>query len=129
MDEQKSAQQARQPEAEPQQKQVAQPPKAKKKRNWVASFLGGDMLQSKSVLRQKWLIVQWCIFALLLVYNRYQVEDLTKAKVEAQERIDFLRESRIELQKRYQEAVKISKIAEMLDSTEVGITAGPPFEI
>jgi hypothetical protein len=33
------------------------------------------------------------------------------------------------LQKRYQETIKISKIAEMLDSTGVGITAGPPYEI
>jgi hypothetical protein len=65
----------------------------------------------------------------MLVYNRYRVEDLTKAKIEAQERINYLRESRIELQKRYQETIKISKIAEMLDSTGVGITAGPPYEI
>ncbi len=112
-----------------QPQQTDQQPKAKKKRNWVLSFFGGEVLQSKFVLRQKWLILLICVFALLLVYNRYRVEDLTKAKIEAQDRIDFLRESRIELQKRYQEAVKISRIAEMLDSTGVGITAGPPFEI
>ena len=50
-------------------------------------------------------------------------------KLAAQERINFLRESRIELQKRYQETVKISQIAALLDSSGVGITAGPPFEI
>lgn len=106
-----------------------QAPKARKKRNIFASVFGGDILQSRFVLRQRGLLLLLCVYGLLLVYNRYRVEDLTKAKIAAQDRIDFLRESRIELQKRYQETIKISKIAEMLDSTGVGITAGPPFEI
>lgn len=101
----------------------------KKKPNWLSRILGGDVLQSKAVLRQIPVILLGCFYALILVYNRYKVEDLTKAKLAAQERINFLRESRIELQKRYQETVKISQIAQMLDSTGVGITAGPPFEI
>lgn len=121
MDEQDNIQQT-------QQETLSQKPKSKK-RNWVSSIFGGDLLQSKFVLRQKWLILLLCAYCLLLVYNRYRVEDLTKGKIEAQDRINFLRESRIELQKRYQETIKISKIAEMLDSTGVGITAGPPFEI
>ena len=100
-----------------------------KKPNWLARILGGDVLQSRAVVRQLPVILLGCLYALVLVYNRYQVEDLTKAKLAAQERINFLRESRIELQKRYQETVKISQIAELLDSTGVGITAGPPFEI
>ncbi len=128
MDEQDNIQQAEQPNEQPQQ-QAEQQPKAKKKTNWVSRIFGGEVLQSEFVLRQRWLIVLIGVFALMLVYNRYRVEDLTKAKIEAQERINFLRESRIELQKRYQETIKISKIAEMLDSTGVGITAGPPFEI
>ena len=126
MEEQKNTQQGQQPQQEPTTpKKLA----AKKKRNWVSSIFGGEVLQSQFVLRQKWLILLLCAFGLLLVYNRYRVEDLTKARIEAKDRIDFLRESRIELQKRYQETIKISKIAEMLDSTGVGITAGPPFEI
>jgi hypothetical protein len=100
-----------------------------KKPNWLSRILGGDVLQSKAVLKQMPVILLCCIYALALVYNRYKVEDLIKAKLAAQERINFLRESRIELQKRYQETVKISQIAELLDSTGVGITAGPPFEI
>ena len=117
-------------EQEQQQKQVTeQQAGEKKKPNWLARILGGDVLQSKAVLRQVPVILLCCLYALVLVYNRYQVEDLTKAKLAAQERINFLRESRIELQKRYQETVKISQIAELLDSTGVGITAGPPFEI
>lgn len=126
MEEQKNTQQGQQPQQEP---TAPKKPAAKKKRNWVSSIFGGEVLQSQFVLRQKWLILLLCAFGLLLVYNRYRVEDLTKARIEAKDRIDFLRESRIELQKRYQETIKISKIAEMLDSTGVGITAGPPFEI
>lgn len=104
-------------------------PKPLKRPNWMSRILGGDVLQSQMVLRQIPLIVLLCIYGLLLVYNRYQVEDLTKAKIAGEERIDVLREKRIELQKRYQETIKISEIAERLDSTGVGITAGPPFEI
>ena len=58
-----------------------------------------------------------------------QVETLTAEKQEVQQRINCLREACIDLQKRYQETVKISQIAEMLDSTGVGITAGPPYEL
>lgn len=101
----------------------------RKKTNWLSKILGGDVLQSKAVLRQIPLILLGCLYALVLVYNRYQVEDLTKSKVLAQERINCLREVRIELQKHYQETIKISQIADLLDSTGVGITAGPPFEI
>ncbi|MBR3986188.1 MAG: hypothetical protein IKK04_03460 [Bacteroidales bacterium] len=129
MDEQENIQQAQQPIEQPKHDKAAPQPKEKTKHNWVARIFGGDVLQSEFVLRQKWLILLICVFALMLVYNRYRVEDLTKAKIEAQERINYLRESRIELQKRYQETIKISKIAEMLDSTGVGITAGPPYEI
>ncbi|MBO4600240.1 MAG: hypothetical protein J5641_05830 [Bacteroidales bacterium] len=117
-------------EKEQQQNQAnEQQLKAKKKTSWLPRILGGDLLQTKAVTRQIPVIFLGCFYALVLVYNRYQVEDLTKAKLDAQERINFLRESRIELQKRYQETVKISQIAELLDSTGVGITAGPPFEI
>ena len=87
------------------------------------------MLQSRAVLKQIPLILLLCFYAIMLVYNRYRVEDLTKAKAEAQERVNYLSEARIELQKRYQETIKISQIAELLDSTGVGITAGPPYEL
>lgn len=100
-----------------------------KKPSWLARILDGGLLQRKAVTRQIPVILLGCFYALVLVYNRYKVEDLTKAKLQAQDRINYLRESRIELQKRYQETVKISQIAALLDSTGVGITAGPPYEI
>lgn len=101
----------------------------RKRRNWLSRILGGEVLQSRAVVKQIPLILLLCFYAIVLVYNRYKVEDLTKAKAEAQERNNYLREARIELQKRYQESIKISQIAEMLDSTGIGITAGPPYEL
>ena len=100
-----------------------------KKPKWLSRILGGEVLQSRAVLKQVPLILLLCFYAILLVYNRYRVEDLTKEKAVAQERINYLREARIELQKRYQETIKISQIAEMLDSTGIGITPGPPYEL
>lgn len=100
-----------------------------RRRRIVPRLLGGDVLQSRGVLKRIPLLLLLCFYALVLVYSRYRVEDLTKEKIEAQERINYLRETRIELQKRYQETIKISEIAERLDSTGVGITAGPPYEL
>lgn len=115
---------------EPRQPRVATE-KGEKRRHKrvVPRILGGDVLQSRQVLKRIPLIILLCFYALVLVYCRYRVEDLTKEKIEAQERINYLRETRIELQKRYQETIKISEIAELLDSTGVGITAGPPYEL
>ena len=115
---------------EPRQPQAATKKGEKHRRKGVVSrILGGDVLQSRQVLKRIPLIILLCFYALVLVYSRYRVEDLTKEKIDAQERINYLRETRIELQKRYQETIKISEIAELLDSTGVGITAGPPYEL
>jgi hypothetical protein len=116
-------------ELEQQDKQQQEQPTATKKPKWLSRILGGEVLQSRAVLKQIPLILLLCFYAIMLVYNRYRVEDLTKAKAEAQERVNYLSEARIELQKRYQETIKISQIAELLDSTGVGITAGPPYEL
>lgn len=111
------------------QEQQENRPKGTKKPKWLSRILGGEVLQSRAVLKQIPLVLMLCFYAILLVYNRYRVEDLTRAKAEAQEKINYLRETRIELQKRYQETIKISQIAEMLDCTGIGITAGPPYEL
>ncbi len=116
-------------EQEQQPQKPQQPTPKPKKAGLVSRVLGGDVLQSKGVTKQIPLIMLCCFYALMLVYNRYQVEDLTKEKLAAQERISSLRERRIQLQKRFQETIKISQIADRLDSTGVGFTAGPPYEI
>lgn len=103
--------------------------KERKRPNWTSRILGGDVLQSRAVVRQIPLVLLLCFYAILLVHNRYQVERLVKEKTEAQERVRYLREARIELQKQYQEITKISNIQALLDSTGVGIGSGPPYEL
>lgn len=92
-------------------------------------LLNGEVLQGLNVKKYIPLILLWAIGGVVLVNNRYEVESKVKGKLEAQDRIIYLREKRVELQKRYQENIKISKIAERLQDSEVGITAGPPYEI
>lgn len=94
-----------------------------------AKVLGGDILADKLVLRQIPLMLLCLFFLLLLVANRYRVESLSRERIATLERINDLREQRIQMQKQYQESVKISHIAEDLQETGVGITSGPPYEI
>ena len=61
------------------QKQESMQPKGEKKPNWLSRILGGDVLQSRKVVKQIPVILLCCFYALILVYNRYKVEDLTKA--------------------------------------------------
>lgn len=95
----------------------------------VAKALGGDLLADKMVLQQIPLLILCLVFLLLIVGNRYRVENLSREKMAVQERINDLREHRIQMQKQYQKSVKISQIAEDLSQSGVGITSGPPYEI
>ncbi len=117
-------------EAESVASQEAQKPgKAATAARGVAKVLGGDILADKLVLRQVPLLLLCLFFLLLIVANRYRVESLSREKMAAIERINDLREHRIQMQKQYQKSVKISQIAEHLGQTGVGITSGPPYEI
>ena len=131
----------RQPEAEetqqPAAEEVQQPAeeeagtkgKSDKVAKGVAKVLGGDILGDKLVLKQIPLLLLCLFLLLLLVANRYKVESLSREKIATLERINDLREHRIQMQKQYQKSVKISQIAEVLSESGVGITSGPPYEI
>lgn len=95
----------------------------------VAKVLGGDLLADKVVLKQIPLLLLCLLFLLLIVANRYEVESLSREKQASEERINYLREHRIQMQKQYQQSIKISQIAEDLREQGVGITAGPPYEL
>lgn len=95
----------------------------------VAKVLGGDLLANKVVLKQIPLLLLCLLFLLLIVANRYKVESLSREKQASEERINYLREHRIQMQKQYQQSIKISQIAEDLREQGVGITAGPPYEL
>ena len=95
----------------------------------LGKVLGGDMLADRLVLKQIPLVLLCLLYLLLIVGNRYQVESLTREKAATEERINYLREHRIQMQRQYQQSVKISQIAEELKESGVGITSGPPYEI
>ena len=95
----------------------------------AAKVLGGDILADKLVLKQIPLLLLCLGCLLLVIANRYNVEKISRDKQETEVRINFLREHRIQMQKQYQQSIKISQIAEDLSETGVGITAGPPYEL
>ena len=93
----------------------------------LGKMLGGEVLADRLVLRQVPLLLLCLFYLLLIVGNRYRVESLSREKAATEERINFLREHRIQMQKQYQQSVKISQIAEELKGEGVGITNGPPY--
>lgn len=112
----------------------AEAPKARKSRGSKAArglsrVLGGDILADRFVVRQIPLVLLCIAYLLLIVGNRYRIESLSREIQASDERINYLREQRIQMQKQYQQSVKISQIAEDLKESGVGITAGPPYEI
>ena len=103
--------------------------KVQKAARGIGRVLGGDMLADRFVTRQIPLLLLCLVYLLLIIANRYRIESLSHEKQATEERINFLREQRIQMQKQYQQSVKMSQIAEDLKETGVGITAGPPYEI
>lgn len=95
----------------------------------VASVLGADILADRMVVRQIPLLLLCIAYLLLIVGNRYRIESLSRELQASNERISYLREQRIQMQKQYQQSVKISQIAEDLKDRGVGITAGPPYQL
>lgn len=95
----------------------------------LGKVLGGDVLAGEMVLKQIPLLLLCLVYLLLIVGNRYRVESLSREKAATEERINYLREHRIQMQKQYQQSVKISQIAEDLKGSGVGITSGPPYEL
>lgn len=87
------------------------------------------MLGSHFVLRQIPLLLIILGFCLLMVSIRYRVESLNKDKDRLQKEVSYLREQRVQMQKQYQESIRISRIDQELDTIGVGLVAGPPFEL
>jgi len=95
----------------------------------VSRLLGGEMLADEVVVSQwKVVLLVLCCF-LAVVANRYHVEGIYRERDEARQNVKYLREAKLQMQKRYQQGVRISRIAEELKESGVGIIAGPPYEI
>lgn len=86
-------------------------------------------VSGKWAMKQLPLVGLIVLFCIILVSNRYKVEQLSKEKIQLERDIDYLREQRIQMQREYQESIKISRIAEKLDTIGVGLISGPPYEI
>ena len=69
-----------QQESRPDEKATLEQSEDRKRPNWFSRIMGGEVLQSRAVLKQVPLVVMLCFYAILLVYNRYRVEDLTKER-------------------------------------------------
>lgn len=95
----------------------------KKKYSLAAIFRNGTMTRQIPLIL---LIAGWLI---LMVLNRYQVEGLLRKKTQVEKELDFLKEEQVQMQKEYQQSVRISRIAEELDSVGVKFISGPPYEI
>ncbi len=125
--------QAPEPEEQPTppttEKEEEQKPEIGKVGRTVARLLGGEILADKAVLKQWKLVLMVLVCFLVVVTNRYNVEKISRDRDETRNNIKYLREHRVQMQKRYQQGVKISQIAEDLKESGVGITAGPPYEI
>ena len=101
----------------------------KRKRSGLREILGGDVLEKEVVLKQiplLILILGWC---LAMVAVRYRVESLTKEKNNLQKQVSYMNEQRVQMQKQYQESIRISRIDKQLDTLGVGLVAGPPYEL
>lgn len=75
-----------------------------------------------------WLLLL-LLYGFIVVTNRYKVESLSKEKIRISNDIDYLKEQRIQMQRDYQESIRISRIAAELDTIGVGLISGPPYEI
>ena len=120
------------PAPEPVAEEASKPRKkgrADKAARGIGRVLGGDLLADKLVLRQIPLVLLCLVYLLMIIGNRYRIESMSRDKIATEERINYLREQRIQMQKQYQQSVKMSQIADDLKETGVGITAGPPYEL
>lgn len=95
----------------------------------VLRVLRGDLLDTTFVRKQVGIIVMVCVYGLIMVFMRYQVEGLQKEKESTMKRIDYLEEHRIAIRQQYQHAVMISTLAEKLEDKGIGTISGPPYEL
>ena len=91
--------------------------------------LNAIMVENGWLRKQLPLIGLIVLFAIISVYNRYELEQLARKKQQTQDQIEYLKEEGVKRQRQYQQSVKISHIAEVLDSIGVQFISGPPYEI
>lgn len=103
--------------------------KGKKKTSWMRQVFGGEMLMTRKALRQIPLVMLIIFFCILMVSNRYTMENLRKEIVQTRKEIDELSMQQIQLKSQYQQSIKISTIANSLDSAGVSLVTEPPLTL
>ncbi|MBR1792752.1 MAG: hypothetical protein IJ764_03845 [Bacteroidales bacterium] len=97
--------------------------------SWSRKLLGGEMLTTRKALKQFPLIVLIVVCAILMVNNRYAVERLRKEVIATHKRIDQLSLEQIQLKSQYQQSIKISSIAQSLDTIGIHLITEPPLTL
>lgn len=95
----------------------------------IGRVLGADAVVNRLLAKYLPLVLLCVLYLLVMVRVRYRIETLSLEKAASEKRIVYLREHRIQMQKQYQQSIKISQIADDLRERGVGITSGPPYEI
>lgn len=104
--------------------------KGKKSKKSVFGLLfGGDILDNKVLSKNYGLLLFIFFLLLLLVGNRYRVEKLSREKEKLVEDIKYLKQHNMDIQQAYQESVKITQIANQLDTLGIRLISGPPYEV
>ena len=101
----------------------------KQGKSWGRRLLGGEVFTSRKALHQSPLILLIVVCAILMVSNRYTVEKLRKEVVSTQKRIDELSLEQIQMKSKYQQSIKISSIAQTLDTIGIHLITEPPFTL
>ena len=101
----------------------------KKKTSWMRMVFGGEMLLTHNALRQIPLAMLILLFCIAIVSNRYTMENLRKEIIQTRKEIDELSMQQIQLKSQYQQSIKISTIANSLDSAGVKLVTEPPLTL
>lgn len=117
------------PNREKKKEESHQHKEKKTKGPWLSKLLSGEMLKSESIQKNWGLILLLLGFGVLMVANRYHVENLEKKKEHIEEQVKYLNERKVQIQKQLQEQVSISNIAQALDSVGIKVISGPPYEL
>ena len=104
-------------------------PEKKKKKNIFGILFGGDILDNKLLSKNYGLLLLICFFSILLVGNRYWVEQLSRDKGDLEKEIQYLKQHNMDIQQKYQESVKITQISDQLDTLGIRLISGPPYEV
>ncbi|MBQ9473122.1 MAG: hypothetical protein IJU81_01775 [Bacteroidales bacterium] len=89
----------------------------------------GKPVTTKTLLSWLPCILLIGVLCIGLVWQRYNIEKLSKEKEAVTERINIIKEKQLEMQKAYNQSVMISHIIEEMDSCGVKMHVEPPYKI